>query len=728
MNGTGERLMDLVHTLQIAREHHEAGRLPQAERLYRQVLQFDPNHAEALHLLGMIALQVGSYGAAIELLEKAVEQRPLEPEFLAHLADAYRAQRNFEGTERCFRALLNVVSDRPDPCFGLADALTELGQFGEAEHWYRRGIDFDPARPIPRYNLGNALRGLGRLEEAARSYADAVALKPDFAEARYNLANVLKEIGNLDQAEIEYQQLIALKPDYVEAHNNRGTVLADLGRLAEAAASYRRAIALKPDHANAYNNLGNVFRELGQHEEAERYYSHTVALKPGLAEALNHHGNALLDLGRLDEAEKCYRRAIELAPNLSTAYSNLLLLQNYLPDRRQDGIGADALEFGRRFGQCPGNGMHRNRRDKSRKLRIGYVSGDFRVHSVAFFIEPVLAAHDRSAFEIFCYYNFPRAESITRRLRGHADHWRDVFVLDDNELDARIRRDEIDVLVDLSGHTAGNRLPVFGRRPAPVQVSYLGYPATSGLPVMDYRLTDEIADPPGESDRMYAERLVRLPRAMWCFRADESLASGGSAERSGCAVTFGSFNYFAKLNSNVFALWARILERLPATRLVVTRIPGEETAATLKRHFEKLGVASNRLELHGILPRMQLGEIFSRVDIALDPFPYAGTTTTCEVMWMGIPVVTLSGATTASRSGASLLRSVGLESLIAHSTNGYLDIAESLARDPVRLAMLRGELRDRMRSSTLMDDKAFTRSLEDAYRAMWRAWCSGAGV
>lgn len=590
----------------------------------------------------------------------------------------------------------------------IARELHQCGRVLEAEQLCRQILQFERGN-------GEALRLL-----------ELIAAQLDRPEAFFDLANVMKEHGRLQDADLGYRKAIALKPDYVEAHNNRGTVLADLGWLEDAAASYRQALAIRPSHAAAYNNLGNVLRELGDHEEAERLYRRTLALRPDLAEACNHHANSLLDLGRLDEAERGYRRALELAPGLASAYSNLLLLLNFLPNRTPEAISAEAFEFGRQFGKAADADAHRNVADATRRLRIGYVSGDFRAHSVALFIEPVFAAHDREAFEIFCYYNFPRADARTARLRTHADNWRDVYALSDVALADWIRRDAIDILVDLSGHTAFNRLPVFAQKPAPVQVTWLGYPATTGLAAIDYRLTDGIADPEGESDRLHAERLIRLPHPMWCFAPDKTLPEPGPLPlRKDGAVTFGSFNYFPKLNPEVAALWAKLLARLPGSRLIATRIPGSESASRFRKYFEDAGIAASRVELHGIVSRETLAELFARVDIALDPFPYAGTTTTCEVLWMGIPVVTLSGKTTASRNGASLVTAVGLEALVAQSADQYLDVAEALARDVDRLAALREKLRGRMRSSRLADGARFTRDLENAFRDMWRTWCRG---
>lgn len=757
----------MARAIRIAIEHHQAGRLPDAERIYRQVLEAEPENADALHLLGVIALQAGRNETAIELIERALRQRPSNSAFLGNLAGAYagladtlsRMGRLAEA-ESSYRRALELKPRDANTCNSLGTVLANLGRPAEAERSYREGIAVDPRNAMLRYNLGNALRDLARRDEALRCYQEAAALKPDLAEAHYNLANTLKELGRLEEAECAFKRALALKPDYVEALNNRGIVLADLGSFTDAERSYRRALALRPGHARAWNNLGNLLRELGRHEEAEQCYRRAIEHRPDLADVHNHHANALLDLGRHDEAERSYRRALELDPVQPQARSNFLFFLNYVPGRRAAEICGEHREYERLFGRQADSRPHSNAADAERRLRIGYLSGDFRVHSVALFIEPVLAAHDRGACEVFCYYNFPRADAVTERLKRLADHWREVHALEDEALADLIRRDAIDILVDLSGHTAKNRLTVFARKPAPVQVAYLGYPATTGLSAMDYRLTDAIADPVGSSEAYFSEQLVRLPDAMWCYRADDSaiepaaetytgrvtnlsgtfagmtvladtaggIIRDGRAPRSraksgGGATTFGSFNYFAKLNAEVIALWIRLLQRVPEARLIVTRVPGDETERALRHRFEQSGVARERVELHRILPRSQLLGLFARTDIALDPFPYAGTTTTCDVLWMGIPLVSLAGETTASRSGASLLAAVGLADLVAGTADEYLDIAAALARDPARLAAIRASLRERMRASPLMDQSRFARALESSYRAMWQTWC-----
>jgi predicted O-linked N-acetylglucosamine transferase (SPINDLY family) len=680
--------MDVMRGLESASEHLKAGRLEQAEQVCRQVLEMAPAHSGALSLLGDALSQLG----------------------------------RLEEAESTYRRALGSQPDCAEFYNDLANVLARSGKVAEAERSYRRGISLNPTSPILRYNVGRLLSDLGRIDEAEECFREAAALLPELAEASFHLGNLLKRRGRSSEAAASYSRAVAIKPDYVEAHNNRGIVLADLGRFVEAERSYRQALACRPGHALAHNNLGNLLREAGHHEEAERCYRRTIELSPNLAEAHDHLGNALLDLARLGEAEQSHRNAVALAPAQAGIRSNLLLTLNYLPGLTPDQIVAEHREFKSIFPPASTQ-SHPNSTDTGRRLQVGYVSGDFRVHSVASFIEPVLACHDHRAFEVFCYYNFPRADAVTLRLKAHADYWRDVRALEDEALVRQVRADAIDILVDLSGHTGNNRLALFAAKAAPVQVAYLGYAATTGLTTVDWRITDPIADPEG-AERWYSERLFRLPHAMWCFQPDDKLpAVTPSPALAGSGVTFGSFNYFAKLNTEVIATWAKLLVRLPQARLVVTRVPGEETARKLLERFAREDVAAERIELHGILPRPALGELLGRVDIALDTFPYAGTTTTCDMLWMGIPVVTLTSATSASRSGASLLHAVGLDELVAGSTKQYLDIAESLAGDTRRLAELRAGLRQRMRASRLVNATEFTRNLESAYRTMWRRWC-----
>jgi len=502
--------------------------------------------------------------------------------------------------------------------------------------------------------------------------------------------------------------------------NNRGVALADLGQWRQAERSYRRALALDPKHALAHNNLGNALRQLGQVEEAERCYRQALLLRPDLPQAHNHLANALRDLGRLEEAEASYRLALVL-PH---AYSNLLFLLNYIPSRSAAEVHAEHLEFARRFAAGLRRDPLRNASDPERKLRIGYVSGDLREHSVAFFIEPALANHDRRDVDVFCYYNYPLADATTARLKAHTAGWRDVAALSDEALAALVREDGIDVLVDLSGHTSHNRLLTFARKPAPVQATWLGYLNTTGLEAMDYRLTDPHASPEGRFDAFHSERLVRLPDSQWCYQPPAACPEVAPApcERSG-RITFAVFTTPPKISRTMLEAWSRLLERVPASRLlVVTGIVGS-VPRQLAQRFTQAGIPADRLELHGSQAFDEYLLMHGAADVMLDTHPYSGGTTTCHALWMGVPVVTLAGDTPTSRGGASLLHAAGLGDLVAESADRYVEIAASLAGDAARIAALRAGMRERLRASALMDARRFTRNLEAAFRSMWKSWC-----
>jgi predicted O-linked N-acetylglucosamine transferase (SPINDLY family) len=405
----------------------------------------------------------------------------------------------------------------------------------------------------------------------------------------------------------------------------------------------------------------------------------------------------------------------------------MVLSLNYLPAISPELVHAAHLGYGERFegplrGSWP---VHANGCNPERRLKIGYVSADLRQHSVAFFMEPVLAHHDKTQVEVFCYYNDVRQDAVTERLKGHVDHWRPCKHLDDAALAAQVQADGIDVLVDLSGHTARNRLPVFGRKPAPVQVTYLGYPATTGLKAMDWRLVTAATDPEG-TERWHSERLYRLPRSLWCYRpaADSPAVEAVlPAVRKGY-VTFGSLNNLAKLSEATIRSWSLILKGVEGAKLALSNLPEGRAREYLRERFAAEGIGPERLELHGKLPQGAYYALLNEIDIALDPYPYNGTTTTCQSLWMGIAVVSLIGETSVSRAGYALLKAINLEALAGRDEEEYRQIAIDLASDLSRLSALRSSLRARMEGSVLRDEAGFTRDLEGAYRAMWRAWCA----
>ena len=574
----------------------------------------------------------------------------------------------------------------------------------------------------------------GRLAEAESIYRQILQQRPDEPVALHLLGSLAFHAGNLPLAEQLIRRSTQVAPDVAQRHSDLGAVLLAMGRYNEAAAALAEALHRDPDLADASSNLSGLLAEAGRLEEAVALARRAVELNASHADAWHNIGNALVRQGRAEEAIVAYRRAVELKPDAAQFHSNLLLALHYLPEFDSAAMLEEHRAYGRRFQPSPEQfPRHRNRRDPNRRLRIGYVSPDFRQHSVGYFIEAALEKHDRKAFEVFCYSDVTEADAMTRRMQAKVPNWRQIARATDAAVEQAIRRDQIDILVDLSGHAGHNRLPVFARKPAPVQVSYLGYPDTTGLGAMDYRLTDSHVDPPppdGDAEAMSVEKLVRIDPCAWCFRPHEPYPPLPSppADRP---ITFGTFNAVTKLNAPLIATWARILQRVPGSRFFMKAgaLVDAATAQRLRDQFAAHGVAAERVELVGqrLDPTQHLA-LYANLDIALDTFPYNGTTTTCEAMWMGVPVVALAGRTHAGRVGVSLLENVRLSELVARDREAYIHMAVALAEDRGRLAALRGSLRQRMLASPLMNGVAFTLRLETAYRTMWRQYCTSGGV
>ena len=572
--------------------------------------------------------------------------------------------------------------------------LHQAGRLAEAEVWYRRVLAVQPNHADALHLLGVVAHQLGRHDLAVELIRQAIQRNGQAPNYFSNLGEALREQGKLDEAVAEYRQAISIEPDFADAHSNLGIALRERGKLDEAVAAYRQAISIKPDFANAHSNLGNALREQG----------------------------------KLDDAVAAYRQAISIKPDFADAFSNLLLCLNYNDGSTADYLFAAHREWDERYGrQAPRPTAYANGREVGRQLKIGYLSPDFRQHSVAYFVEPLLKAHDRQAVEVFCYAEVMRPDTVTAHLQGLADHWLVTVGLSDDELAARIRTDGIDILVDLAGHTANNRLRVFARKPAPVQATWLGYPNTTGLEAIDYRLVDAVTDPAGEADAWASETLVRLEGGFHCYGGLKGAPEPGVPPcLAAGTVTFGSLNNPVKLSAATLDVWATLLSRLPQARLLLKGKPFSDpgTRALFLARLGKRGVAAERVELMVWLPgAAEHLEMYHQVDIALDPFPYNGTTTTCEALWMGVPVLTLRGDRHAGRVGASLLSQISLPDLIANSVEEYVEIAVALASEPARLMDLRRSLRPRIAASPLCDGRAFARKIEAAFRTMWQHWC-----
>jgi predicted O-linked N-acetylglucosamine transferase (SPINDLY family) len=553
--------------------------------------------------------------------------------------------------------------------------------------------------------------------------AGAPARRVALAEALH-VAAQLQQTGQIPAAKMVFELIVAADADHADALFFLGVTCHQLGQSAQGIDFMRRAIVLQPNNRLYHFNFGIINAEMGDTDAAIEAYERSIQIQP-TAEACNNCAGLLLNEGRLDEASELFRRGGELSPDDVNQQSNFLYTLSYKPHPNVREIFNWHKQFGQRHERTIAPMPPRARMDGARadqRLRIGYVSPDFRQHAVAHFIEPVLAAHDSKRFEIFCYYNYPAADTVTGRFEKLAHHWRVISNRSDEDVANMIRADGIDILVDLAGHTPLNRLRVFARKPAPVQASWIGYSSTTGLTRMDYRITDTISDPIGVTDDLYTEKLVRLPDTYSCFQplANSPDVAELPATQSG-HVTFGSFNNFIKMTPEVLQTWARILQRVPTSILLLKyrSFEAEKILALVLAAFAKHGVQPARIHFLGSDDYHTHLRAYHQVDIALDTFPHNGDTTTCDALWMGVPVVVNTGVNHVGLMGASRLRSVGLEDLVARDNDNYVDIATALANDVPRLEKLRATLRETMKASPLMDAPRFTRNLEAAYEKMW---------
>ena len=824
--------LDIEDAFNVAFQYYQNGQLEMADKLYKKILAVNPNHADALHLLGIIADQVGKYDISVGLIKKAIKIRPQKAIYHYSMGNALNGQGKTGEVLACLRKAIELNPDFAEAFNNMGVTLKAQGRSDEAITCFRKALEIKPQYAEAHNNMGNALKDEGGSDEAITSFRKATEIKPQYAEAHSNMGNALKDAGRSDEAitcfrkalkikpdfavvhnnlgivyrnkcklneAIEcYQKALHFKPDFAEAYNNLGNVYKDQGRLDDAIRCCREALRLKPDFPQAYNSLGNILKFQGKLDEAIECYQKALHFKPDFAEAYNNLGNVYRDQGRLDEAIGCCREALRLKPDFAEAYNVLgvvyrdqgklaeamecyhkaLHLQPDFPDAhnnigsvlKSQGRIAEAIECYRKALELKPDltfihsnlllGLHYhdqfdpvqvfsehqrwaeqhalpvetviqsylNNRSLDRRLRIGYVSPDFRTHSVACFIEALIASHDRTAVEVICYSDVTRPDSTTRRLKSLADCWRDIVGMTDQQGADLVRKDRIDILVDLSGHTAKNRMLLFAEKPAPVQATYLGYPNTTGLSTMDHRITDSWADPPGETDHLYTENLVRLPYGFLCYKPDEKappVAKLPASESGG--ITFGSFNYRAKITGEVVKLWSKILNSVADSRLVLksNSLSDTGTQQLLRKMFVQNGISLGRIQLVGFIPSLiKHLELYNTIDIGLDTFPYNGTTTTCEALWMGVPVIVLAGRSHVSRVGVSLLSGIGLTDLIADSTEAYLEKAVKLADNLGHLQDLRKNSRDMMLDSPLTDAGRFICTLEKAYRQMWHRWCN----
>ncbi len=701
--------------LGVALQHHQSGELQQAEQLYRRILDAQPDQPDALHLLGVVAHQTGRNQAALQSISRAIAINPNSPQMYNNVAHVQEALGERQQAAESYRRAIVLDPGYLDAHYNLGNLLRELGRWAEAATSYERALDIDPYHALALNNLGDVRRLQGRMQEAVACFRSAVKVKPDFVEALCNLGAGLRDEGNLSEAVDVCQNVIEKNPRFADAHGNLALAMRDQGKLDEALLAFREALRLEPENSSRHSQM---LLCLNHHPAATSEMLLAEHLKWAERHGATSDTNSPLkkcataDLSSSAASESLQNTAGQASSGTrEPLVAEVARLGPGKPTSSEVGYGTISTET-RRSSIEPPNGP----------LRIGYVSPNLCRHVVASFMEPILEHHDPDAIETFCYADVDKPDDVTARMQQHAGHWRDVLSLDDRQLADTIRKDRIDILIDLAGHTTGHRLGLFAKKPAPIQVSYLGYPNTTGLATIDYRLTDAVADVPKES-QWHTEKLMTLPQGFLCYGppGDGGPVMPPPMVENGF-VTFGSLNRLMKLNADVVRLWAEILWAAADSKLLLKAMALDDAAVRTYwiDRFEQQGIAAERLLLFGHVTTSAAHlATYHRIDIALDPFPYNGTGTTCESLWMGVPVITLAGDRHAGRVGASLLERIGMRELIADSPDSYVRIAAELAGDPCRLARLRSDQRHRMARSPLCDAGRFTRSLEQAYRSMW---------
>jgi predicted O-linked N-acetylglucosamine transferase (SPINDLY family) len=706
---------------------HNAGQLEAAHAIYQQILAEQPDHPRTLHLLGLVELQQGRLEHGCASIQRVVELSPEAADAWMHLATAHQL-RGDDAAEAA--ALDRTLALQPDQSQGWARRGVLSFMAGELEAacaQFARAVELEPDNAGAWTNLGAAQLRLGRLEESEASQRRACAANPTSATALNNLGNVLVARSKWDEAAPLLERVVRSVPDDANGWVNYGHALKGLKRYQDAFDAYERALGLSPEHPAALLGQGDCLQGLERVPESIPFYERSLVGMPNGADTYEHLGVALSSIGRLDDGLKALRRCLEIEPERVRVHSGIIFLLDLMEGHEAE-AQAERKRWNARFGRADGRApaAHLNVPDPERPLRVGYVSADFLLHSAAFAILPILRAHDRSQIEIVCYSGVDKPDQITAEIRALAGRWRDVRDLSDDALEAQIRADEIDILVDLSGHSGGSRLPVFARKPAPVQVTAWGYAASTGLDAMDYFLADPIAVPP-ETHATYTEQVIDLPSIL-CYEPPSCAPEVAPAPALARGyVTFGAFNRLLKVSERTLATWGRVMAAVPSARLLI-KAGGADLSPAREDLLARLaanGIHEDRLTIRGTTSQPAHLAAHGEVDLMLDTFPQNGGITTLDAVLMGVPVVTLLGERVPGRASASFLTTLGLGDLVGRTTDEYVAIAARWASDLDRLARERATLRARLLASPMADAGLYTRAVEDTYREIWRRWCAG---
>lgn len=706
---------------------YKLGRKEEAVKELQEAVRLNADYFDAWNNLAQILVELGRFEEALKAGNEAYElaDDPAIP--LNNLGNAYRGLGQVDKAKECFEEALSERDDVPEILSNLAILYANEHRYDESVKLLKRSIEVAPSFADAYNNLGALYLRQGKLDDAAAMLNVALKMRPDFVDAINNLGVALRDSGRPEEAIAAYQRAVELQPDSPEILVNLSTAWRDMGRVQESIDTARQAIELEPNAAAAYFSLSANYQALNQLDESIEYGRKAVEIEPNNPAGPCSLGYKLIERGDVAEGLSYVRQSLVLSPD-PVAFSNALLASNYVPDFTPEEVAGMHREWGETLYSSVVQRPYEftNERDPDKRLKIGYISPDFRLHSVFFFAEPFLSNHDKSQVEIVAYSSVMRPDPKTLIAKTYMDGWRDVIGLSPVELVDLIRADNVDILVDLAGHTAGNSLAQLAEKAAPIMVSGIGYPCTTGLPTIDYRLTDSYCDPVG-TEKYSTERPLRLDPCFWCYRPPEGAppVSELPAAKKGY-VTFASVNTFSKVSPMVQEVWAKLLAAVPGSKLILQSSGTGSAIAceTIRKRFEGFGVSPDRLILKGHSPFQTFLQEFEDVDIVLDPFPFNGGTTTCHNLWMGAPTLTLAGVRHPGRMGVSIMNNVGLPEFVASSLDEYVEIGRQFASDIPRLQEIRATLRERMEASPLRDEVGYTRRLEAAYRKIWQEYCS----
>ncbi|HVT80437.1 MAG TPA: tetratricopeptide repeat protein [Phycisphaerae bacterium] len=707
--------------LQLALEHQRANQLAEAENIFRQILEVYPDQADALHLLGGLYLQASRPDLAEARVRQAIKIRN-QPEFSLTLGVALQAVQKQQEALDVYKALVAEKPEFVEAYVHMGVVYSSLSKFEESAAAFQEALKLSPEHLQARGNLGIVFVHLRRYEEAVWLLRSAIAKAPRNADFHASLAAALYYTQQTEAALIECKEAVKFNPQHVQAQNLLGQLLRETGRLKEALEPAQRAAIMMPNSVELQVNYAECLRHIGKMDEAAAHYRTSLARQKHI-DLYNNLGNVLKDIGLLDDAIAEYRKALPFEDSAGV-YSNMLYTMLYHPGMMPPAIFKEMQHLDDiAFKPLRSNEPYKNTKDPDRKIRLGYVATEFKQHAAGLHILPLLESHDRTRFEIYCYVDVDRPDFFTFRMRQCADKWQTTRGKSMDQLAELIRGDQVDILLDLNQHMGGSLLALYARKPAPIQISIgTGYPGTTGLSAIDYRITDVHLEPPDAPPQPSSEIPLRLSATSWCYHPVLEAEITELPAIANGYITFGNFNNFCKMNEQVFALWAKTMRKIENSRLLMLA-PEGSARQRVKACFESHGISSDRLTLANRRPTNEYLKFYNTVDMVLDTFPYDGHQTNLDSFWMGVPVIGMEWPWVHARAIVTQAHCLGLPELVGKDEAGFVNAAATLAADLPHLAELRRTMRDRMKKSPLMDRARYAREVEAHFRDVWQKYC-----